>query len=127
MSDYDQHVGQEILLFGTVTTVDEETLAIRTATSNGPLELTVPNITASVETGGTVQVYGTLQPNHTIAPGTVSVVNPTANSPLYKHAVSAVGAVVILVVFFRHWIVDTIHSLAVRSLDNDGSRSLSLE
>jgi hypothetical protein len=59
-SDYDQHVGQETLLFGTVTTADEETLAIRTATSNGPLELTVPNTTASVETGGTVQVYGTL-------------------------------------------------------------------
>jgi len=38
--------------------------------------------------------------------GTVRVVNPAGSSEAYKYAVSAVGAVLVLALFFKYWRVD---------------------
>ncbi|MFC7197221.1 hypothetical protein ACFQL4_25575 [Halosimplex aquaticum] len=53
-----------------------------------------------------MQIHGTLQTGHTIAAANVEVVNPAGGSKLYKYAVSSVGAVLVLALFFRRWRFD---------------------
>jgi len=107
-ADYGAHVGQEVLFWGQVQSVSTDTARaeIDVVTANGTLELTVTGFRATVQPGGNVQVYGTLQPAQTIAADDVVVVNPAGSSRLYKYGVSLVGALLVLVQFFRHWRID---------------------
>lgn len=107
-TDYLSHVGQQALLFGTVERVDadRETATITVESDEGPFRLTVRAFDARVEPGGTVQVYGELRPDRTVAAERVVVVNPTGGSAAVKYAVSAVGAALVVAVFLRHWRVD---------------------
>lgn len=117
-TDYDAHVGEEALVFGEVAAVDDgaNSASIRVDSADGPFELTVRDFTTAIESGGLVQVHGTLRPDRTIEPDTVEVVNPSGSSDLYKYAVSAVGAVLVLVVFLRRWRLNTdSHAFEVRS------------
>ncbi|MFB6308596.1 MAG: hypothetical protein ABEH35_04630 [Haloarculaceae archaeon] len=102
--DYESHIGEETLLFGTVTDTDEDQ---RRATVRAGVELQVDGFTADVQPGGIVQVYGTIRPDHVIEAENVVVVNPAAGSKIYKYATSLVGAILVLVVFFRSWRIDT--------------------
>jgi len=68
--------------------------------------LTVRGADRTVPPGGSVQVIGTLAADRTIIAERVLPVNPHSWSEPYKYAVSAVGAVLILVVFFREWRLD---------------------
>lgn len=108
VTDFDSHVGAETLVFGTVRSVDSdaERLTIEVVSPAGATELTVRGTTATVDPGGVVQVYGTLEPGRTIDAQNVVVVNSTGGSETYKYAVSAVGAALVVVAFFRHWRVD---------------------
>jgi len=106
-TDYDAHVGEEALLFGTVQAVEDGTLVVDVATDAGPVRMTVPDAAADVEPGGFVQVYGTLEPEQTITPERTVVVNADGESGVYKYAVSAVGSLAVLALFSRHWTVDT--------------------
>lgn len=121
-TDYDRFVGSETLLWGTVQSIDrvDGTATIRLGTTAGPLELSVPNFDADVEPGGAVQIYGTLRPEHTIEATNVVVVNPVGASTTLKYAVSAVGAVLVLVLFFRRWRPDTTQWAFVPREDSDG-------
>jgi hypothetical protein len=106
---YEPAVGERALLFGEVQSVDttDDTATITVEHDTGAFDLRVTNLDAAVEPGGTIQVYGTLQPDYTIAAQSTVVVNPDGSSTTYKYAVSVVGALLILAAFFRQWRVDT--------------------
>jgi hypothetical protein len=107
VADYDRHVGDTTLLFGTVETIDRgdgtATIGVEASTS---IQIQVQGFDADVSRGGTVQVYGTLRPDRKMEADSIVVVNQDPASRYYKYAVSALGALVILAVFFRHWRID---------------------
>lgn len=109
-TDYDEHVGSAVFLFAAVESVDRgrTTARVEVGHAAGTLGLTVSNFDApAVRPGGTVQVYGILRPDARIDATNVVVVNPTASTDHEKYLLSAVGGVLVLVVFFRRWTVDT--------------------
>jgi len=106
-TDYDAHVGERTFLFGTVRTVDGARMEIAAESESGVVELRVSGVETAVEPGGTVQVYGTLEPDHRLTADRVVVVNDSWWAELYKYVTSAVGALGFLVVFFRFWRIDT--------------------
>lgn len=70
--------------------------------------MSVRSFDVQVEPGGTVQVYGTLRPNNIIKAERVVVVNPARTSKWYKYAVSVVGALLVVIMFFRWWRFDPV-------------------
>jgi hypothetical protein len=107
VEEYDDHIGEKTLLFGTVQSVTDDRLVIEVSSSAGTYEMTVFSGGIDVEPGGFVQVYGTLGPEYTIEPSRIEVVNRTGSSALYKYGVSAAGALLVVVLFFRYWALDT--------------------
>jgi hypothetical protein len=105
-ANYDGHTGETTLLFGTVESVDDGTAQIRVDYDDGSFRLTVHGFDASVQPGGTVQVYGTLEPGRTIDAERVAVVNPAGSSLLFKYGISLVAVALFLAVFFRYWRID---------------------
>lgn len=105
-TEYADHTGETTLLFGTVETVDDGTARIRVEYDEGTFEMTVRNFDASVQPGGAVQVYGTLEPDRTIDAERVVVVNPAGSSLLFKYGISVVAVVLFLLLFFRYWRID---------------------
>ena len=108
-TEYEKHVGEQTFLSGTVQSVDREneTVEILVETEHGQLPLTVSGVSRSIQPGGALQVYGTVDPDHHLAADSVVVVNPAGSSKAFKYAVSLVGALLVVVLFFRHWRVDT--------------------
>jgi len=108
-TEYENYVGEETLVFGDVDRVDAdaERATVRVDSDEGEFELLVRGFTERVQPGGVVQVYGTLEADYTISATNVAVVNPAGGSKAYKYAVSVVGAVLVLALFFRRWRVDT--------------------
>lgn len=104
--EYDRHVGERALLFGTVESVSSGTAQLSVESATGSFPLTVQGFDADVEPGGTVQVLGRLEPDRTMTADVVAVVNPSGASLVYKYGTSLVGAALVLVVFFRYWRVD---------------------
>jgi hypothetical protein len=72
----------------------------------GPLIVEVTGFEAAVTAGGTAQVVGTFRGDGTVAAETVRIVNPAGASKLYKYLTSAVGALLVLGLFLRHWRVN---------------------
>lgn len=107
-ADYDEYVGEQVLLFGDVESIDRtaDRATIEVEADNGPFTVTVEGIDADVEPGGVVQVYGTVRPGQTIAASNVVVVEASSENRLYQFAVSGVGAVLVLAAFFRYWRID---------------------
>ena len=107
-ANYGDHVGERTFLFGTVQETDRanETVAILVETEQGQLPLTVSGVDESVNPGGVIQVYGTVRPGGRLAAENVVVVNPAGSSKLFKYAVSLVGVLLVVALFFRHWQID---------------------
>jgi len=106
-ADYDRHVGERTFLFGTVTAVEgPSTITVDVETDTDDFELTARGVSAAVRPGGTVQLLGTLRSDHRMTVQRAVVVNPASGSVAYKYAVSAVGALFVLVVFFGSWRAD---------------------
>ena len=105
-TDYDDHVGERTLLFGTVESVDDGTARVRIAADAGEYTLRVQSVDAAVEPGGVVQLLGEVRPGGVLVAERVVVVESSPGAALYKYGVSLVGAALVLVVFFRHWRVD---------------------
>ncbi|WP_336337653.1 single stranded DNA-binding domain-containing protein [Haloarcula brevis] len=103
---YDSHVGQQLLIIGTVTETGENGLELRAESDGRSINLTVIGARTAVEPGGVVQVYGTLEPRRTITAERVEVVNSSRWAEFYKYGASAVGAVGFLLLFGRHWRLD---------------------
>lgn len=106
--EYEEYVGEQVFLFGTVETVaeTEHTAQIRVEYSTGEFTMTVHDFDADVEPGGVVQVLGDLDTQQTMTASNVRVVNPAGSSTLYKYAVSLVGALLVVITFFRYWHID---------------------
>lgn len=113
--DYDAHVGERTLLFGTVKSVDAsaDRATIRVEHTTGAFTLTVTGFEAEVDFGGTVQVLGRLAPDNSLAAERVVVVNPSGGAELLKFGLSGLGALFVLLAFFRHWRIER-ESLAFR-------------
>lgn len=105
--DYDQHVGEHALIFGTVISDEGGVAQIRVFHESGSFVMTVQGTPIEAQPGGFVQVYGTLAAGNTITADRVVVVNRDASSSTYKYSVSLIGALLVLVVFFRYWRIDT--------------------
>lgn len=105
-SGYDSHVGQQLLVFGTVIDTDEDGMEIRAESEGTAITLRVTGTGATVDPGGVVQVYGTLEPDQTIAAERVEVVNSSRWAEFYKYGASAVGALGFLLLFVRYWRLD---------------------
>lgn len=105
-AEYDRHVGERALLFGTVESVSAGTARLSVEHAAGSFPLTVRAVDANVEPGGTVQVLGRLEPGRAMTADAVAVVNPSGSALVYKYGTSLVGAALVLVVFFRYWRVD---------------------
>jgi hypothetical protein len=105
-SGYDSYVGQQLMVFGTVTETGDGGMAIRAESDGTAITLRVTETEAAVEPGGVVQVYGTLEPDQTIAAERVEVVNSSRWAEFYKYGASAIGALGFLLLFFRYWRID---------------------
>lgn len=105
-TEYADHTGERTLLFGTVESVENGTAQIEVEYDEGTFEMTVRNFDASVQPGGTVQVYGTLRPGQSIEAENVAVVNPAGSSLLFKYGISLVAVVLFLLLFLRYWRID---------------------
>lgn len=106
VTEYDSHIDDDVFLFGTVNSVTGDTVRFTIESDGKTRELRVQESGLAVTKGGVVQVVGTLRPNGLVAADNVAVVNPAGASKLFKYAVSLVGAVLVLVMFFRHWTVN---------------------
>ncbi|MDS0221907.1 hypothetical protein NDI54_11160 [Haloarcula sp. S1AR25-5A] len=106
-SGYDSYVGQQIMVLGTVTESSEAGIEIVAENDGTSVTLQVTGIETAVEPGGVVQVYGTLEPDQTIAAERIEVVNSSRWAEFYKYGASAVGAVGFLLLFFRYWRIDS--------------------
>ena len=106
-ADYDEYVDEQILLIGEVhsTAPTEETLIVEITDNADEVvaQIEVEETTASVEPGGTVQVYGTLQADETLTPTTVAVVDRGPTDKQYKLGISVVGIVFAVGYFLRYW------------------------
>lgn len=103
-----EHVGEEVFLFGTVTAVDSDagTATIRVEADTGPFSLSVQSFDRAVQPGGVVQVLGELTAERTVEADRVVVVNASSGAEWYKYSVSVLGAMLVLLAFFRYWRVD---------------------
>ena len=106
-ADYDSYVGDRILVFGEVRDRDGGTATLEAESEGVTIELRVTGVTAAVEPGGVLQVYGDLGPDRTMTAERVVVVNGSGGAEWYKYVVSAVGAVGFLIAFGRYWRLDT--------------------
>jgi len=106
---YDSYVGQRVMVFGTVTETSEDRMEIRAESDGISITLQVTGTGATVEPGGVVQVYGTLEPNQQITAERIEVVNSSRWAEFYKYGASAIGAFGFLLLFFRYWRIDRDH------------------
>jgi hypothetical protein len=101
-TEYDAHIGEMTLLFGTVESTTDDTATITVESNEGDYGLRIRAFEAAVSEGGVVQVFGEVRPNSEIVANNVVVVNPAGSSRGYKYAVSLVGAGLVVALFFRH-------------------------
>lgn len=103
--EYDAYVGEQVLLFGEVQTVDDSAIVIHVTDSTDEVaaELTIHGVDADVEPGGTVQVYGVLEADRTMHPDETVVVDRSPTAFHYKLATSTLGILLAIGFFFRYW------------------------
>lgn len=106
--DPDQYVGEQVILFGTVVSVDPvtETARIEVTSHSGPFTMHIQSFQAPVEIGGVVQVYGTIESDHTLVASSVVIVEETPADRRFKYGVSVLGPLLALAAFFRYWRVE---------------------
>jgi hypothetical protein len=102
-SGYDSYVGQDVMIFGTVTEHSEDGMEIMAEEDGESITLRVTGTETAVEPGGAVQVYGTLEPDQRITAERIEVVNSSRWAEFYKYGASAIGALGFLLLFVRYW------------------------
>lgn len=109
-TDYDRHVGERVLVFGEVRSV-EEGVVVRVLHSPGEFttDLVVVGeeveVLAEVGPGGAVQIYGTLEPNHRMDAEAV-VIERDRGETLYALVASLAGIAVAVGSTTRYWRVN---------------------
>ncbi len=108
-----EYVGERVLLFGDVQTIDGDAITIHVTDGDGDVaaELEIRNIDTNedIAEGGVVQVYGVLETESVashdgaMAAEEFVVVDPSPEATLYKYAVSAIGGLLAAGLFLRYW------------------------
>lgn len=107
---YDSYLGDPVQVTGTVVQTDPVIIQNDYSVWNGghyqtgTVELTITDLSRSVTTGQTLQVYGTARPDQTIR-AVNSVVVPATNY-LYMYGVSALAGLWVLARLIRGWTID---------------------
>lgn len=109
--DIDGWDGEDVLLIGEVTTVlpEEEAVVIEIDDSHDEVvtEVEVDGVTAEVEEGGVIQVYGELdEAAYELSADAVVVVNREPSDERYKLGMSVLGVLVAIGFFLRHWRIE---------------------
>lgn len=94
------HVGEEVHVWGTV--IDNGDVLV---VEVGDSAVTVVGTATTADPGDAIQVYGTIQPDGSLAAERVVVSGRSDLLGLY--AISAVALALTLVVFFRSWRLDS--------------------
>lgn len=110
IESYDTWVGRATTLNGVVRQTGAGGFTMEVFRSASlrpePLLVDVGGTIPTVDTGWTVHAYGTLGPDRTMTAERVVVVNRGGSARAFKLGLSAVGALLVLVLFFRNWTVD---------------------
>ncbi|AEH36935.1 nucleic acid-binding protein [Halopiger xanaduensis] len=105
--DYDAYVGERVLLFGEVQSVDGEsnaiTIHVTDSADDVAAELEIRGFEKPVEPGGVVQVYGVLEADRTMTPTRTIVVNGGTSAFYYKLGASVAGVLLAIGYFLVHW------------------------
>lgn len=114
--EYDASVGDRVLLFGEVQSVDRENetavIHVTDSADDVAAEIELRGVPDGVGPGGTVQVYGVLEADETdrtdgtMTPDRTVVVNRDSSAVLYKLGASVVGGLLAVGYFRRHWTLD---------------------
>lgn len=96
----DAHVGETVHVWAEVTRNDDALVVL----VGDDTDLTVVGAETTAEPGDVIQVYGTIQPDGTVAAERVVVSERTRLLRLYAVSIGALALTV--VVFFRSWAVD---------------------
>ncbi|QLG48927.1 DNA-binding protein [Natrinema halophilum] len=103
-------VGERILLFGEVRSVDDDadviTIHVLDDSNDVAAELEVHGFELRVEPGGVVQVYGVLESEAVIEADQTVVVNRDPSTTAYKLGTSLVGLLLAVGYFLRTWHVN---------------------
>lgn len=108
--EYDSYLGDPVQVTGTVVQIDpviiQDDYSVWTGShyQTGTVQLTITDLSYSVTTGQTLQVYGTARPDQTIRAAN-SVVVPATNY-LYMYGVSALAGLWVLIRLIRGWTID---------------------
>ncbi|MFC7058387.1 DNA-binding protein [Halovenus salina] len=101
--------GQQVLLFGTVTEQTTTGFVMHVEKDDGEIArvVEVRGSNADVETGGVVQVHGTLSDSGTVQTAeSVVVVNEGPGDQRYKLGASVAGVLLVVGAFLRYWHID---------------------
>lgn len=104
--DIGTHDGEQVLVFGTVETIEDGAFVIEV--EDDPRHLvTVEADPPDVDVGGVVQVYGTVEDGHsTMSADEIVVVNDRPRDQWYKLILSVGGVVLAAGMFLWYWSVD---------------------
>lgn len=101
--EYDQYVGEQVTVSGTV--VGTGPLTLRLSNSETIVLMTVSGVRTSAQPGDKVSVYGELQPDYHVA--ATGIVVHAAESRRMMFAVSVIAILLTSLVCIRYWTVDT--------------------
>ncbi len=109
--DIDGWDGETVLLIGEVTEVDaatdEATIRITDSQDELVTAVKVAGVSANVESGGTLQVYGELSDAASeMTAESVTVVNTGPNDQRYKLVLSGLSVLLVAGLFLRYWRID---------------------
>lgn len=125
-ADYDASVGDRVLLFGDVRTVDGETNTIVVHVTDSAdavaAELTVRGVDEQVAPGGTVQIVGVLEADRTMTADRTVVVNRDPSGLYAKLGTSVVGVLLAVGCFVRYW-RPTVHRVGFEPRSRSNSQS----
>ncbi|WP_226479842.1 DNA-binding protein [Natrinema amylolyticum] len=103
-------VGDRLLLFGEVRTVDSDaktaTIHVMDDSDEVAAELEVRGVDSDVKPGGVMQVYGTLESETVLRADRTVVVNRGPDATAYKLGASVVGLLLAIGYFLRQWRVN---------------------
>jgi hypothetical protein len=114
-NDYDSNIGKEVVLYGQVVNLDP--VRIQIDLDNGDeIYYEVVGVERDVATGEYLEVYGTLDFEHTVL--AQNVVIRDEREHWYTYGVSLVGVAIVFVRIVRDWGFD-VEQLALSPKDNN--------
>jgi len=99
-TDHDAHVGERAYVWTTVVAVTDDGVVVEA----GGARVLVTGVTATVDPGDTLQVYGVVEPDGRIAADRTVATTPARLR--YTYVVSGAAALLVAGVVLRYWRID---------------------